>query len=68
MYIGKAMCIYICVCVCLCVCSVIPVMSDSLRPHGLYSPDRLLCPWDSPGKNTEVGCHALLQGTFLALG
>ena len=22
---------------------------------------RLLCPWDSPGKNTEVGCHALLQ-------
>ena len=25
---------------------------------------RLLCPWDSPGKNTEVGCHALLQGIF----
>ena len=24
----------------------------------------LLCPWDSPGKNTGVGCHALLQGTF----
>ena len=24
-----------------------------------------LCPWDSPGKNTEVGCHALLQGIFL---
>ena len=37
-------------------------MSDSLRPHGLW-PTRLLCPWDSPGKNTEVGCHALLQGT-----
>ena len=29
---------------------------------------RLLCPWDSPGKSTEVGCHALLQGTFLAQG
>ena len=24
-----------------------------------------LCPWDSPGKNTGVGCHALLQGIFL---
>ena len=27
-------------------------------------PARLLCPWDSPGKNTGVGCHALLQGIF----
>ena len=26
---------------------------------------RLLCPWDSPGKNTGVGCHFLLQGVFL---
>ena len=25
---------------------------------------RLLCPWDSPGKNTRVGCHALLQAIF----
>ena len=33
-----------------------------LRPHGLQ-PARL-CPWDSPGKNTEVGCHALLQEIF----
>ena len=29
-------------------------------PHG-WQPTRLLCPWDSPGKNTGVGCHALLQ-------
>ena len=29
-----------------------------LRPHGLQ-PARLLCPWDSPGKNTGVGCHFL---------
>ena len=29
-------------------------------------PVRLLCPWDSPGKKTEVGCHALLQGTSRA--
>ena len=42
-------------------------MSDSLRPHGLY-PARLLCPWDSPGKNTGVGCHVLLQGIFLTQG
>ena len=33
------------------------VVSDSLKPHGL------LCPWNSPGKNTGVGCHALLQGS-----
>ena len=26
------------------------------------------CPWDSPGKNTGVGCHALLQGIFLTWG
>ena len=29
---------------------------------------RLLCAWDSPGKNTGVGCHSLLQGIFLTLG
>ena len=29
---------------------------------------RLLCPWDSPGKNTGVGCHALLQGVFPTQG
>ena len=35
-------------------------MSASVRPHGLQ-PLRLLSPWDSPGKNTGVGCHFLLQ-------
>ena len=39
------------------------VMSDSLQPHGL-EPARLHFPWDSPGKNTGVGCHFLLQGIF----
>ena len=43
------------------------VMSNSLRPHGLQ-PARLLCPWDSPGKNTGVGCHFLPQGIFLTQG
>ena len=36
------------------------VVSDSVRPHR-RQPTRLLCPWDSPGKNTGVGCHFLLQ-------
>ena len=36
-------------------------MFNSLRPRGL-EPSRLLCPWDSPGKNTGVGCHFFLQG------
>ena len=43
------------------------VMSDSLPHHGLQ-PVRLLCPWDSPGKDTAVGCHALLQGIFSTQG
>ena len=38
-------------------------MSSSLQSHGLY-PARLLCPWDSPGKNTGMDCHFLLQGIF----
>ena len=45
-------------------CSVVP---DSLWPRGVQ-PARLLCPWDSPGKNTGVGCHALLQGIFPTQG
>ena len=43
------------------------VVSSSLPPHGLQ-PARLFCPRDSPGKNTGVGCHALLQGIFPAQG
>ena len=31
-------------------------------------PSRLLCPWDSPSKNTGVGCHFLLQGIFPTQG
>ena len=36
-------------------------------PHGQQSAS-LLCPWDSPGKNTGAGCHFLLQGIFLTPG
>ena len=35
-------------------------MSDSVQPHK-WQPTRLPRPWDSPGKNTGVGCHFLLQ-------
>ena len=37
-------------------------MSNSLRPHGLYSP------WNSPGQITRVGSLSLLQGIFLTQG
>ena len=43
-----------------CCCSVTSVVSDSVRPHRRQH-TRLPCPWDSPGKNTGVGCHFLLQ-------
>ena len=40
--------------------AVASVVSDSVRPHR-WQPTRLPRPWDSPGKNTGVGCHFLLQ-------
>ena len=39
---------------------VLSRFSLTVRPYGL-EPARLLCPWDSPGKDTGVCCHALLQ-------
>ena len=39
-----------------------------LMDYSPPGPSRLLCPWDSPGKNTGVGCYALLQGIFLTQG
>ena len=43
------------------------VVFDSLWPHG-QQPARLLCPCDSSGKNTRVGCHSLFQGIFATQG
>ena len=43
-----------------CCCQVSSVVSNSVWPHR-QQPTRLPCPWDSPGKNTGVGCHFLLQ-------
>ena len=44
------------------VCESHSVMSNSLWPHGLYSP------WNSPGQNTGMGSHSLLQGMFPSQG
>ena len=44
-------------------CSVTKSCSALLWPRGLQSV-RLLCPWNSPGKNTGVGCYFFLQGIF----
>ena len=38
-------------------------MFDSVQPHR-WQPTRLPCPWDSPGKNTGMGCHFFLQKFF----
>ena len=48
------------------VCSITQ-SCPTLQPHGLQ-PDRLLRPQDSPGRNSRVGCHCLLQGIFLTQG
>ena len=45
---------------CCCCCQIVSVVSDSVRPHR-RQPTRLCRPWDSPGKNTGVGCHFLHQ-------
>ena len=45
---------------CCCCCCIASIMSNSVWPHR-WQPTRLPYPWDSPGKNTGVGCHFLLQ-------
>ena len=43
--------------------ALVTQLYPTLWPHGLQPP-RLFCPWNSPGQNTGVGCHSLLQGIF----
>ena len=50
-----------------CCCLVTKLYPTLVLPSGLQ-PARLLCPWDSPGKNIAVGCHFLLQGIFPTQG
>ena len=57
-------CVYACACACVCV---------SLNRVQLFAtpwtvPARLLCPWNSPSKNTAVGSQYLLQGIFPTQG
>ena len=59
--------VFTCKLPCAGLCSVASVAPNSLQPYGLQ-PARLLCPQDSLGKNTGVGCHTLLQGIFLTQG
>ena len=51
-------------CVCVLVAQECPTLCDLME----CSPPGFLCPLDSPGKNTRVGCHSLLQGIFLTQG
>ena len=50
-----------------CVCAGPSVKSDPVWTSGLQ-PTRILCPWNLPGKNSRMGCHAFLQGTFQTQG
>ena len=45
---------------CCCCCQVASAVSNPMQPHR-RQPTRIPHPWDSPGKNTGVGCHFLLQ-------
>ena len=65
--IQKYVCVYVCVCVliefksvCVCVCVLSRSVSQFFATFGLW-PTRLLCSWNFPGKNIEVGCHFLLH-------
>ena len=50
----------------MCVCELLSSVQFFVSPWTVGA--RLLCPWNSPGKNTGVGCHSLLQGIFPTLG
>ena len=46
-----------------------PTLCDpSVTPWTVGASSQLLCPWDSPGKNTALGCHALFQEIFPTQG
>ena len=57
-------CVCVSVCVCVCVCTLSHFSCVWLFVTLWTVAHQALCPWDSPGKNTGVGCHALLQRIF----
>ena len=79
LHLSKPLIFLLCPCVLLCrhwfvdseravlMCAQSLWSHPTLQPCG-RQPTWLLRPWDSPGKNTGVGCHALLQGNFLTQG
>ena len=71
LYISYIKYIYV-ICLYLCMRSLhaCSAVSDSFATHGpcMGSPARFLCPWDFPDKNTQAGCHFLLQGIFPTQG
>ena len=74
-YMCVCVCVYIYMCIYICLNIYMyiylseshSVMFNFLQPHGL-GPISLLCPWNSPGKNTGVGSLSLLQGIFPTQG
>ena len=61
----KCVCMRTSTCVCVCVCSVSQSSPTFCNSRDCSLPgSRLLCPWDSLGNNTGLGCHSLLQGIF----
>ena len=60
-------CVSVSVTVCVCVCMYATLLQLSQLSATQWTA-RLLCPWLSPGKNTGVGCHDLLQGIFPTQG
>ena len=63
-------CVCVCVCVCLCTCVCVLVAQSCTTlcdPMDCNLPGSL-CPWDSPGKNTGVGCRSLLRRIFPTQG
>ena len=49
-------------------CCLAPKLCRALWQPPAPQPARVLCPWDFPGKNTGVSCHACLQGIFPTQG
>ena len=59
---------YVCVCVCVLCCVLSHVICVQLFATPWTIVHQALHPWDFPGKNTAVGCQALLQGIFPTQG
>ena len=61
------MCVCVCAFACVCACTPSFSLAQFFATPGAVA-CQVLCPWDSTGENTGVGCHFLLQGVFLTQG